>query len=72
MFATDMILTHNVTVTDDTIAVCVLVLGDDSLAYFQIRVWQSSADAASMAERGQRFIHQPSDYFYLVRSFLRR
>ncbi|KAJ3558278.1 hypothetical protein NM688_g1015 [Phlebia brevispora] len=45
----DMILTHNVPVTNDTIAV----------------VWQSSADATSMAERGQRFIHQPSDYFYL-------
>ena len=29
-------------------------------------VWQSSADAMSMAERGHAFIHQPSDYFYLV------
>lgn len=34
---------------------------------FKYRVWQSSADAAGIAERGLRFIHQPSDYFYLVR-----
>ncbi|CAL1699853.1 unnamed protein product [Somion occarium] len=45
----DMILTHNVPVTNDTVAV----------------VWQSSADAAGIAERGLRFIHQPSNYFYL-------
>lgn len=29
-------------------------------------VWKSSADAVSMAERDHTFIHQPSDYFYLV------
>ncbi|KAK7680268.1 hypothetical protein QCA50_016778 [Cerrena zonata] len=45
----DMILTHNVPVTNDTVAV----------------VWQSSADAVGIAERGLRFIHQPSNYFYL-------
>ncbi|KAI0075466.1 N-acetylhexosaminidase [Panus rudis PR-1116 ss-1] len=45
----DMILTHNVPVTNDTVAV----------------VWQTSADAAAMASRGVHFIHQPSNYFYL-------
>ena len=30
------------------------------------RVWQTSEDAASVAERNLRFIHQPSNYFYLV------
>jgi len=49
LIKSDMILTHNVTVTNNTIAV----------------VWQSSEDAVAMAERGVRFIHQPSDYFYL-------
>ncbi|KAJ3475304.1 hypothetical protein NLI96_g11923 [Meripilus lineatus] len=45
----DMILTHNVPVTNDTVAV----------------VWQSSEDAVRMAQRGIRFIHQPSNFFYL-------
>ncbi|KAL4249769.1 Beta-hexosaminidase [Abortiporus biennis] len=45
----DMILTHNVPIHNNTVAV----------------VWQSSADAASMAARNVKFIHQPSDYFYL-------
>ncbi|THH31445.1 hypothetical protein EUX98_g2743 [Antrodiella citrinella] len=45
----DMVLTHNVTVTNNTAVV----------------VWQTSADAVEVAERGLRFIHQPSDYFYL-------
>ncbi|KAI0697016.1 N-acetylhexosaminidase [Cytidiella melzeri] len=49
LIKSDMILAHNVTVTNDTVAV----------------VWQSSSDAVSMAERGHAFIHQPSDYFYL-------
>ncbi|KAI0087447.1 N-acetylhexosaminidase [Irpex rosettiformis] len=49
LIKSDMILTHNVTVTDDTVAV----------------VWQSSADAVSMADRGHTFIYQPSNYFYL-------
>ena len=30
------------------------------------RVWKSSADAALIAAKNLRFIHQPSDYFYLV------
>ncbi|OCH86979.1 N-acetylhexosaminidase, partial [Obba rivulosa] len=45
----DMVLTHNVTVTNDTVVV----------------VWQKSADAPAVASRNLRLIHQPSDYFYL-------
>ncbi|KAM5540681.1 hypothetical protein V8D89_005712 [Ganoderma adspersum] len=45
----DMVLTHNVPVVNDTVVV----------------VWQTSEDAASVAERNLRFIHQPSNYFYL-------
>ncbi|KAI0324943.1 N-acetylhexosaminidase [Cubamyces sp. BRFM 1775] len=45
----DMVLTHNAPVVNDTVVV----------------VWQTSADAAAVAERGLRFIHQPSNYFYL-------
>ncbi|RDX42542.1 N-acetylhexosaminidase [Lentinus brumalis] len=46
----DMVLTHNVAVLNDTVVV----------------VWQTSEDAAAVAERNLRFIHQPSNYFYLV------
>ncbi|TCD63749.1 N-acetyl-glucosamine-6-phosphate deacetylase [Steccherinum ochraceum] len=45
----DMVLTHNVPVINGT----------------GIVVWQSYADAVKVAQRGLRFIHQPSDYFYL-------
>ncbi|KAI0364269.1 N-acetylhexosaminidase [Pilatotrama ljubarskyi] len=45
----DMVLTHNAPVTNDTVVV----------------VWQTSEDAASVADRGLRLIHQPSNYFYL-------
>ncbi|TBU57872.1 N-acetylhexosaminidase [Dichomitus squalens] len=45
----DMVLTHNVPVVNDTVVV----------------VWQTSEDAVSVAERNLRFIHQPSNYFYL-------
>ncbi|OBZ65102.1 Beta-hexosaminidase 2 [Grifola frondosa] len=45
----DMVLSHNVTVVNDTVVV----------------VWQTSADAAAVAARNLRFIHQPSDFFYL-------
>ncbi|TFK87138.1 glycoside hydrolase family 20 protein [Polyporus arcularius HHB13444] len=45
----DMVLTHNVPVLNDTVVV----------------VWQTSEDAAAVAERNLRFIHQPSNYFYL-------
>ncbi|EIW55410.1 N-acetylhexosaminidase [Trametes versicolor FP-101664 SS1] len=45
----DMVLTHNVPILNDTVVV----------------VWQTSADAASVAARGLRMIHQPSNYFYL-------
>nr|VWO99137.1 Trehalose-6-phosphate synthase (EC (UDP-glucose-glucosephosphate glucosyltransferase) [Ganoderma boninense] len=44
-----MVLTHNVPVVNDTVVV----------------VWQTSEDAVSVAERNLRFIHQPSNYFYL-------
>ncbi|EKM55102.1 glycoside hydrolase family 20 protein [Phanerochaete carnosa HHB-10118-sp] len=45
----DMILNHNTTLPNTTIAV----------------VWISSQDAKNVTERGYRVIHQPSDYFYL-------
>ncbi|KAH8100074.1 N-acetylhexosaminidase [Cristinia sonorae] len=45
----DMVLEHNVTVLNNTGVV----------------VWKSSLDAVSVAQRGLRFIHQPSNYFYL-------
>ncbi|KAI5123101.1 hypothetical protein M0805_001457 [Coniferiporia weirii] len=45
----DMILNHNTTLPNTTIAV----------------VWISSQDAKNVTDRGYRIIHQPSDYFYL-------
>lgn len=45
-----MLLKHNVTLGNDTIVV----------------VWISSEDAAAVAQKGFRLVHQPSDYFYLV------
>ncbi|KAI0808032.1 N-acetylhexosaminidase [Fomes fomentarius] len=45
----DIVLTHNAPVVDDTVVV----------------VWQRSEDATAVAERNLRFIHQPSNYFYL-------
>ncbi|KAH9848284.1 N-acetylhexosaminidase [Lenzites betulinus] len=45
----DMVLTHNVPVVNNTVVV----------------VWQTSEDAASVAERNLHLIHQPSNYFYL-------
>ncbi|KAI0816052.1 N-acetylhexosaminidase [Trametes gibbosa] len=45
----DMVLTHNAPVVNNTVVV----------------VWQTSEDAASVAERGLHLIHQPSNYFYL-------
>ncbi|KAI0665445.1 N-acetylhexosaminidase [Trametes maxima] len=45
----DMVLTHNAPVVDDTVVV----------------VWQKSEDATAVAQRGLRLIHQPSNYFYL-------
>ncbi|EJC98475.1 beta-hexosaminidase [Fomitiporia mediterranea MF3/22] len=45
----DMILNHNTTLPNSTIAV----------------VWISSQDAKNVTTRGYRIIHQPSDYFYL-------
>ncbi|CDO76788.1 Glycoside Hydrolase Family 20 protein [Trametes cinnabarina] len=49
----DMVLTHDVPVLDDTVVV----------------VWQTSEDAAAVANRRLRLIHQPSNYFYLAYSF---
>ena len=61
-----MILTHNVTVTEDTVAVYVVPFSKQAVELLMRNsVWQSSADAVSMAERDRTFIHQPSDYFYL-------
>ncbi|OSC97365.1 glycoside hydrolase family 20 protein [Trametes coccinea BRFM310] len=45
----DMVLTHKVPVVNDTVVV----------------VWQTSEDAAAVANISLRFIHQPSNYFYL-------
>ncbi|KAI9062158.1 glycoside hydrolase family 20 protein [Trametes sanguinea] len=45
----DMVLTHNVPVVNDTVVV----------------VWKTSDDAAAVANRSLRLIHQPSNYFYL-------
>ncbi|TFK34865.1 beta-hexosaminidase [Crucibulum laeve] len=45
----EMVLDHQVTLANDTV----------------ILVWISSADAASVAARGFKFIHAASDYFYL-------
>ncbi|KZT28733.1 glycoside hydrolase family 20 protein [Neolentinus lepideus HHB14362 ss-1] len=45
----EMVLDHNVTLSNDTI----------------VMVWISSADAALVADKGFRFVQAPSDYFYL-------
>ncbi|KAF8754955.1 beta-acetyl hexosaminidase like [Rhizoctonia solani] len=45
----EMILNHNVTLPQDTIAL----------------VWISSANVASVVNKGYRVIHAPSDFFYL-------
>ncbi|KAG6807189.1 hypothetical protein H0H92_008474 [Tricholoma furcatifolium] len=44
-----MVLSHNVTLANDTIAL----------------VWFSSDDVAAVAEKGFKLIHAASDYFYL-------
>ncbi|KAF8993489.1 beta-hexosaminidase [Cyathus striatus] len=45
----EMVLDHTVTLANDTI----------------VMVWISSTDAASVAAKGFRLVHAPSDYFYL-------
>ncbi|KAG6810905.1 hypothetical protein H0H92_009866, partial [Tricholoma furcatifolium] len=45
----EMVLSHNVTLANDTIAL----------------VWISSDDVAAVAEKGFKLIHAASDYFYL-------
>ncbi|EIN12446.1 N-acetylhexosaminidase [Punctularia strigosozonata HHB-11173 SS5] len=45
----EMVLDHNVTLSNETI----------------ILVWISSDDALAVAQKGYRFVHAPSDYFYL-------
>ncbi|KII91043.1 glycoside hydrolase family 20 protein [Plicaturopsis crispa FD-325 SS-3] len=45
----DMVLSHNVTLRNNTVVV----------------VWVSSSNASAVAGKGFRIIHQPSDYFYL-------
>lgn len=45
----EMVLSHNVTLSPDTV----------------VLVWISSADATAVAEKGFRLVHAPSDYFYL-------
>ena len=65
----DMVLTHNVPVLNNTAVVSVMsAFNTIHLADFHClySVWQTSADAVKVAQRGLRFIHQPSNYFYLV------
>jgi len=45
----EMVLVHNVTLSNSTI----------------VMVWISSANAAAVAAKGYRVVHSPSDYFYL-------
>jgi len=45
----EMVLAHNVTLSNNTI----------------VMVWISSADAAAVAAKNFRIVHTPSDYFYL-------
>ncbi|KAI0793019.1 N-acetylhexosaminidase [Irpex lacteus] len=45
----DLILTHNVTVSNDTV----------------VMVWSSSSAAEGVAAKNLRLVHAPSDYFYL-------
>jgi hexosaminidase len=69
-----MVLTHNVTLAQDTVVMCVftvliiyaLFFTVDLRHFGYLRVWISSADAAAVAARNFRIIHAASDYFYLV------
>jgi len=45
----EMVLNHNVTLSNDTV----------------VMVWISSANAAAVAAKGHKIVHSPSDYFYL-------
>ncbi|KAK7434922.1 Glucosamine-6-phosphate isomerase (Glucosamine-6-phosphate deaminase) (GNPDA) (GlcN6P deaminase) [Stygiomarasmius scandens] len=45
----EMVLEHNVTLANDTV----------------VMVWISSANAASVAKSGHKFVHAASDFFYL-------
>ncbi|KAI0265648.1 N-acetylhexosaminidase [Gloeopeniophorella convolvens] len=45
----EMVLDYNVTLKNDTV----------------VMVWQSSQNAAAVAQKGYRFVHAASDYFYL-------
>ena len=63
---------HNVTLSNNTIVMC----ASDSrlisyspvniIAFFLHRVWISSDDVVAVAQKGYRFVHAASDYFYLV------
>lgn len=49
LYLIEMVLNFNLTLGNDTI----------------VLVWISSADAAAVAAKGLRFVHAPSDFFYL-------
>ena len=63
-----MALNYNVTLQNDTIIMYVVFHLDYSASVLipYIRVWTSSQSAAAVAAKGLRFVHSPSDYFYLV------
>jgi hexosaminidase len=63
-----MVLNFNLTLSNDTIALYVSTSPTPSQKLMYVaRVWISSADAASVAAKGFRFIHAASNSFYLAR-----
>ena len=61
-----MLLSHNVTLSKDTILLCVNELSfGASTQRWPSSAWQSPESATAIAKRGYRVIHAESDYFYL-------
>ncbi|KAK7054361.1 Glucosamine-6-phosphate isomerase (Glucosamine-6-phosphate deaminase) (GNPDA) (GlcN6P deaminase) [Paramarasmius palmivorus] len=63
----EMVLDHNITLKNDTVAMLVSFnsLDDTVSDSYLYRVWRSSENAASVVARNIRIVHAPSDYFYL-------
>jgi hexosaminidase len=62
-----MVLDHNVTLRNDTVVMYVVPRVFIMMPILELhRVWESSSDASSVANKNFRLVHAPSDYFYLV------
>jgi hexosaminidase len=72
--SSDLVLDHDVTLSNNTIVMFVLVHTYLMLMFTEpiFRVWRSPSRATYVASKNFRIIHAPSDYFYLVRPLASR